>query len=497
MGPNIEQMVINKSQLAKEALIKIDKNAQGLLFVLDDEGKLCGTLTDGDIRRALIKDMDINTNIFKFMKKKFISLSVDAKNHEITNILAQNEISHIPLVDSDNRVVDYASLSRTRRIPIMEPYLCGNELAYVTDCIKTNWLSSQGKYVLEFEGRFSDLCKGAHALSVCNGTAALHTALIALEIGPGDEVIVPDITFAATANAILHAGAVPVFVDVSSEHWGIDSVLIESAVTSKTKAIIPVHLYGHSCDMDPILEISRRYDLRVIEDCAQALGATYKGKPVGSMGDAGCFSFFGNKIITTGEGGMVVFRDQEAYKRATIIRDHGMSIEKKYWHEVVGYNYRLTNIQAAIGLGQLEQFDEVIKKKRGLEQTYIDSLSDCSGVTFPPSKKWSENICWLFTVLIDTDKFGDRDSLVKKFHLNGIDTRPVFYPLHQMPVFKKYVNTNHFPVADQISSKGISLPSSLNLEKEDVKKICEVFLQFRSIKKIRTLLDTIGLPPEN
>jgi perosamine synthetase len=490
MGPNIEQMVIKKTQPVKEALIKIDKNAQGLLFVLDDEGRLCGTLTDGDIRRALIKGIDINTNVVKFMKKDFTVLSVETKDSEITNILAQGVISHIPLVDSDNRLVDYASLCRTRSIPVMEPYLRGNELAYVTDCIRTNWLSSQGKYVTEFEERFSDLCGEGHALSVSNGTAALHTALMALDVGPGDEVIIPDMTFAATANAVLHAGAIPVFVDVSPEHWGINSILIEDAITSKTKAIIPVHLYGHPCDMDPILEISRRYDLKVIEDCAQALGAFYKGKPVGSLGDAGCFSFFGNKIITTGEGGMVVFKNPEAYKRAIITRDHGMSQEKRYWHEVIGYNYRLTNIQAAIGLGQLEQFEEIVKKKGSLEKAYMDNLSNCSGVTLPSSEKWSKNICWLFTVLIDANKFGDRDSLVKKFLLNGIDTRPVFYPLHQMPVFKKYLRANSFPIADKISSQGISLPSSLNLEIDEIKKICEVFLQLSSINNMHSLFKT-------
>jgi perosamine synthetase len=488
MVPNIEQMVINASEALKEALIGFNKNAQGLLFVLDDEGKLCGTITDGDVRRVLIDGAEISASVSEAMKKDFHSLSVDAKDSEITNMLAKLDVSHIPLISSDGKLVDYASVSRARRIPIMEPYLGGNELAYVTDCVRTNWLSSQGKYVAEFEARFSDICGGVHALTVCNGTAALHLALMSLGVGSGDEVIVPDITFAATANAVIHAGAIPVFVDVSPVHWGIDPGLIEDAITSKTKAILPVHLYGHPCDMDPILEIARNHDLKVIEDCAQALGATYKKKPVGSLGDAGCFSFFGNKIITTGEGGMVVFKDPAAHDRATIIRDHGMSREKKYWHEVVGFNYRMTNIQAAIGLGQLEQFDEIVDKKRKLEKAYIESLSGCAGIVMSPSEQWASNICWLFTVLIDSDSFGDRDSLIHRFLLNGIDTRPVFYPLHQMPVFKQYLRAGCFPIADRISSSGISLPSSVNLEEEEIVRVCEVFSRFSSIEKMHTLL---------
>lgn len=488
MVPNIEQMVVKDSGSLKEALNRINKNAQGLLFVLDDEDKLCGTITDGDVRRVLIDGVEISASVSEAMKRDFHFLSVDAKDSEITSMLAKLGVSHIPLVDSDGRLVDYASVSRIRRIPIMEPSLQGNELAYVTDCIKTNWLSSQGKYVSEFEARFSDVCGGMHALTVCNGTAALHLALMSLGIGPGDEVIVPDITFAATANAVVHAGAVPVFVDVSPVHWGIDPSLIEAAITSRTKAILPVHLYGHPCDMGPILEIARNHNLKVIEDCAQALGASYKQKPVGSMGDAGCFSFFGNKIITTGEGGMVVFKDPAAHDRATIIRDHGMSREKKYWHEVIGFNYRMTNIQAAIGLGQLEQLDEIIDKKRRLEKAYIEGLSGCAGIVMPPSEKWAASICWLFTVLIDINTYSDRDSLIHKFRLNGIDTRPVFYPLHQMPVFKQYLRTERFPVADSISCAGVSLPSSINLEEDEVRRVCAIFSQLSLVKKMRTLV---------
>jgi perosamine synthetase len=488
MVPSIEQMVVNASESLKEALTRINKNAQGLLFVLNERGRLCGTLTDGDIRRALIDGVEISVSVSEAMRSDFHFLSVDARDSEITGMLAKLGVSHIPLISSDGELVDYASVSRIRSIPIMEPYLQGNELAYVTDCIRTNWLSSQGKYVSEFEARFSDICGGAHALTVCNGTAALHLALMSLGIGPGDEVIVPDITFAATANAVIHAGAVPVFVDVSPVYWGIDPALIEAAITSRTKAILPVHLYGHPCDMDSILEIARNHSLKVIEDCAQALGATYKQKPVGSMGDAGCFSFFGNKIITTGEGGMVVFKDPAAHDRATIIRDHGMSREKKYWHEVVGFNYRMANIQAAIGLAQLERFDEIVIKKRGLEKAYIEGLSGFAGIVMPPSEKWAASICWLFTVLIDIDTYGDRDSLIHKFRLNGIDTRPVFYPLHQLPVFKPYLRAECFPVADKISSRGINLPSSVNLEEEEIVRVCEAFSRFSSIKEMHTLL---------
>ena len=248
-----------------------------------------------------------------------------------------------------------------KNFPISNIDLNGNELLYVTEAIKSTWISSSGKFITQFESMFAEFCSTNHAVATSNGTTALHLAIESLNIGSGDEVIVPSLTFAATANAILHSGATPVFVDSLNYHWNIDPEKISGAITPKTKAILAVHLYGHPCDMTQIMKIAKKYNLFVIEDCAEATGATINGEKVGSIGDIGCFSFFGNKIITTGEGGMCITNNADLNERMRLLRDHGMDKSKKYWHTEIGYNYRMTNLNAAIGVAQMEQIDLFLK----------------------------------------------------------------------------------------------------------------------------------------
>ncbi|NQV08592.1 DegT/DnrJ/EryC1/StrS family aminotransferase, partial [Candidatus Woesearchaeota archaeon] len=254
-------------------------------------------------------------------------------------------------------------------IPVAEPVLEGNELKYVTECVKTGWISSAGKFVKKFEEKFSKYCDCKYGVAVSNGTTALHLALVALGIKKGDEVIVPNFTFVATANAVVYVGGVPVFVDADKETWNIDVDKIEEKITSKTKAIIPVNIYGHPCDMNKIMDIAKKHNLYVIEDCAESHGAEYNGEKTGSFGDISCFSFYGNKIITTGEGGMCVTNNKELAEKMSMLKDHGMKPERRYWHETIGFNYRMTNIQAAIGLAQLENINKFIETKR--ENTII------------------------------------------------------------------------------------------------------------------------------
>jgi len=311
-------------------------------------------------------------------------------------------------------VVDLGVMDRRMRLPVAEPTVGERELQYVNECVLTGWISSGGKFVSRFEEMFAAFCASRYAVATSNGTTALHLALLALGIGPGDEVIVPTLTFIATANAVVYTGAVPVFADSEAETWNIAPSAIEAAITARTKAIIPVHLYGHPADMAAILDLAKRHGLAVIEDAAEAHGARYQGKPVGSIGDAGVFSFFGNKIVTTGEGGMLVTDDAEIADRARLLRDHGMRPERRYWHTVLGYNYRLTNLQAAVGVAQMEKIESILKAKRDIAALYRSGLSGIAGLTLPPERDGAENVFWLYTVLVDEEEFGmGRDELIR------------------------------------------------------------------------------------
>ncbi len=351
-------------------------------------------------------------------------------------------------------------------IPVAEPLLGEKELEYVTDCIRSGWISSIGKYVTKFEEEFSKYCNTKFSVAVANGTVALHLALAALGVGKGDEVIVPDLTFVATGNVVPYTGAKPVFVDIDRETWCIDPNKIQEKITKKTKAIIPVHLYGHPCDMDPIMEIAEENSLKVIEDVAESQGAEYRGKKAGSIGNIGCFSFYGNKMMTTGEGGMCVTNDEKIAERMRFLENHAMSEEKRYWHTELGFNYRLTNLQAAVGLAQLEKINKFIEIKRKNAFLYNGLLKDVSGIVLPVEKPWAKNVYWMYSILVD-----ERDELMKRLKDKGIETRPFFYPLHQLPHFKL---DESFPVSDEISRKGINLPSSVNLKEEEIKEIVKI-----------------------
>jgi len=323
------------------------------------------------------------------------------------------------------------------KIPVAEPEIGKEELKLVMEAVKSGWVSSKGRYIEEFERGFSEYIGTKYGVAVSNGTAALHLALVALGIESDDEVLVPTLTFASVANAVIYTGARPVFVDSHPDYWCIDPEDAERKVTERTKAIIAVHSYGHPCDMDRILEISNKHDLYVIEDCAEAHGAEYKGRKVGSFGDISCFSFYGNKIITTGEGEMCLTNDPNLAERIKILRDHGMNPKRRYWHEVVGFNYRMTNLQAALGVAQLKKIDYFVLKKRKIAEAYNSLFESVNAVTRPPEMPWAKNIYWLYSILVDSSKTNvNRDKLMEMLGQKGIETRPLFYPIHEMPLQK-------------------------------------------------------------
>ena len=364
----------------------------------------------------------------------------------------------------------------TKHIPIAEPALIGNEKKYVLDCVDSGWISSAGKYVKMFEDMFSQFCGVDYAVSCCNGTAALRLILLALGIGSGDEVIVPSFTFVATANAVLSCGAKPIFVDSDITTWNIDPSLVEKLITPNTKAIIPVHIFGCPVDMDPILAIAKKYDLFVIEDAAEAHGAEYKGRKVGSFGVASMFSFYGNKIITTGEGGMIVTNDLELSKKIRQLSSHGMSPTDRYWFPVVGYNYRMTNIAAAIGLAQLEKIDWHLERRKLVNAKYVSILSNDDRIVLQHQPEWACSSFWMNSVLIkDTSKIS-RDDVMSRLLEAGIETRPLFYPMHTLPIYKSDLN-GELGVSERIAFNGLSLPSFATLDYETIEYICDKFLQ--------------------
>lgn len=361
---------------------------------------------------------------------------------------------------------------KNRFIHVCEPKLAGNELKYVRQCIKTNWISSAGKFIERFEKEFSKCCGAKYGISCTSGTTALHLALAALGVGRGDEVIIPTFTMIATANAVSYLGARSVLVDCEPRSWNIDPDKIEAEITAKTRVIMPIHTYGHPAEMDRILQIARKHNLYVVEDAAEAHGAKYKGRSVGSIGDVACFSFYANKIITTGEGGMLTTNNKKIAKIAWTLKNHAFSTERHFWHEYLGFNYRLTNLQAAIGLAQMERFDELVKTRIRNAKHYNSLLKDVGGITLPPEAKGVKNVYWMYSILIEDDFGLTRDGLRKYLAQRGIETRTFFVPIHLQPIyFKKY--KQRFPVAEELCRKGLYLPSGATLTKKDIEYVVE------------------------
>jgi perosamine synthetase len=357
-------------------------------------------------------------------------------------------------------------------IPVYQPYITGREKDYVNQCLDSSWISSRGEFIGRFEERFADYVDVAHATSVCNGTVALHLALAALELEPGDEVIVPTLTYVASVNAIVHAGATPVFVDSLDRTWQLDVDHVRRKITGKTKAVMAVHLYGLPCDMDKLVGLCREYDLRLIEDCAEAFGSYYKGRHVGTFGDIATFSFFGNKTITTGEGGMVVTRSAQLHDRAYHLKTQGVSPAREYWHDVVAYNYRMTNICAAIGLAQLEQADSIIAKKREVAAWYREGLVGLPLRTHDEIDG-TRHSYWMCSIALDDA--GAREPLRDHLKAAGVETRPLFHPAHILP---PYDTKASYPVAESLSARGINLPSYPALSRTDVNEICNLIHGF-------------------
>lgn len=363
-------------------------------------------------------------------------------------------------------------MSEKKFIPVAHPVFAGNEKKYVNECLDTAWISSVGKFIELFEAAFARFCDVPFAVSCNNGTSALHLALLALGVGEGDEVLVPDLTYVATANAVRYCNATPVFLESEPRTMNVDPGRIEEKITAKTKGIIVVHLYGHPCDMDPILTIARKHNLFLLEDAAEAHGALYRGAKVGSMGDAATFSFFGNKIVTTGEGGMVTTRDANLANRMRLLRGQGMDPQHRYWFPIVGHNFRMTNIEAAIGLAQMEDVESHLATRRKIAGWYQKHLAPVQDwVSLPAEEPWARHAFWIYTILLQPSAGIDRDAFMRQLGEKGIETRPVFYPMHVMPPYRE--PDGAYPVAEDLARRGVSLPTHGLLTEDDVAYIAQ------------------------
>ena len=360
-------------------------------------------------------------------------------------------------------------------IPVNEPLFCGNEKKYLMECVDTGWISSEGPFVKRFEEDFAAYVGCEHGVAVCNGTAALEVALAAAGVSKGDEVIMPAFTIISCALAALRVGAIPVLVDVESDTYNMDVSQVRDKITDKTKALMPVHMYGHPVDMDPLMKIAGKHNLKVVEDAAEVHGAEYKGRKCGGIGDVGSFSFYANKIITTGEGGMIVTNNAEAAEKARSYRNLAHSPEKRFLHKELGYNFRMTNLQAAVGVGQLECIDKFVSMKRKTAKSYTKRLSNIDGLKLPQEKKWAKNVYWMYTVELDEKLGVSAEEVMALLKEKGVGTRSFFIGLHEQPCLRDLglFEGDDYPVTERIAEYGFYLPSGLALTSEQIDTVCD------------------------
>lgn len=466
----MNEIIVNLPITIRECLKKISANGEGIVF-LQKDFKLFGSLTDGDIRRALIAGVSLDESVEIIANRNVKSLNKTSSAVDIHKAFTPG-VNKIPIVNLDGFITNIINRNDKTLITLAEPNLGPTESEFLNDALKSGWISSAGSYVDRFENEFADYVKSENALAVSNGTMGLVLALSMLDIGVGDEVILPNITFGATANAVRQVGAKPVFVDICPDTLCINTNLISSAITNNTKAIMPVHLYGNAAEMSKLLEIARQFDLYVVEDSAEALGTKILEQHVGTFGDIGVFSFYANKLITTGEGGMVIFKDHNLLSKGKMIRSHGFSPNNRYWHEILGTNMRLTNLQASIGCAQLQRIDEFLIAKQNNAQLYKELLAHlCPDfVRFSVERPGVTNSNWLFIIKLTNKK--DTLGLANYLLDNQIETRRVFYPLNIQPAFKEYV-TEGFQYQDSMDAfdSWLCLPSSTLLQVEQLQKI--------------------------
>lgn len=359
-------------------------------------------------------------------------------------------------------------------IPVSEPLLDESALSYVAEAVRTGWISSEGRFIAEFERRWAEYCGVSHGVAVCNGTVAIELALAALALPHGSEVILPSFTIISCVAAVLRTGCRPVLVDCEQDTWCLDVAEVERKITDRTRAIMPVHIYGHMADMNPLNELAGKFGLAIIEDAAEAHGAEYHGRRAGSIGTMGCFSFYANKIVTTGEGGMVVTNDARLAERARSLRNLSFRREKRFLHTELGYNFRMTNLQAAIGVSQIERVDEHVARKRRMAALYDQRLREIRGLRLPVERSDVKNVYWMYGVVLDDSVPVDAAAFAARLREEGIDTRPFFLGMHEQPVLRErgLFAGESYPVTERLARRGLYLPSGLGLGETQIDTVC-------------------------
>lgn len=472
---------MDESATVAMAMRLMDSNLLGVVFV-ERDGFLVGSFSDGDARRAVLSDAGaLGRPVAHFMNREPVYLQHSATAEETYACVASGEAQGrriFPRIDAQGKIVSFAYRGDWGHFPISEPLLAGNELRYVLECMESNWISSTGRFVGEFENGFAGFTGLRNPVAVSNGTVALTLALLAMGMPAGAEVIVPTLTFAASANAVVAAGGVPVLADVDSQTWGLSVETVARVASPSTWGVLGVHLYGNPMDSEGVAQLCRARGWRFIEDCAEAIGTRVGAIHCGAFGDAAAFSFFGNKTLTTGEGGMVMFADANEAERARLLRDHGMSRVRKYWHECIGYNMRLTNLQAAIGLAQVERAHELVEAKKNVARAYEESLSASKQLDFLATS--APGVCsyWLFPVVLRDPNL--REPVMREMASRGVETRIVFPPLDSMPAFGGFRRDRDMDVAHSISSRGICLPSTPSMSPDQATWIAETLVEVLS-----------------
>jgi perosamine synthetase len=460
-------LVCNKSESVLSVIEKCLDNGLGNCLIVEDDQRLVGRISLDDVRHAL---RDGTAVVDPTLGWHLTAVGTTLATRRLRNDVV-DEATLQAVVDPRGRLTGVQVDRSTEFVQIARPHMTHHEFRLLLDAFLSGWISSKGPHVQKFEAEFRRFVGVRHGIAVSNGTVALHLALVALGVGPGDEVIVPDLTFAATINAVLHCGATPVIVDVDRRTWCMTLDAVEPACTARTKAIIPVHLYGRPAEIGPIADFAAGRRIAVVEDCAEAHGARYGGRTIGQFGDISCFSFYANKLVTTGEGGMCLTDSEDLAVLLRRLRDHGMSPDRAYWHDSVGYNYRITNLQAAIGESQLGRIEATLQRNAHIANLYREALRGIPGVRFPPAMSDEyEPVVWLACVQVPAD----RRLAVMRAGLDAkIETRPFFHPLSTMPPYGRYART--CPNSLELAATGINLPTSNAVDEQVVERVARVF----------------------
>ncbi|MDX2239024.1 MAG: aminotransferase class I/II-fold pyridoxal phosphate-dependent enzyme [Hyphomonadaceae bacterium] len=457
LSPRVDAYLLSPEDGVWTALHRALDGGFDRAFVVDAQRRLIGVVTIGAIRTRLQAGEPLDG----------VSAAALAQEASADGPIAPLE----PVLDAEGRIIAVRARSDAAFLPVAEPDLRAGEFRRLLDAYLSTWISSTGDYLRAFENDFARRMDMEHGIATANGTVSLHLALVALGVGPGDEVIVPDLTFAASANTVIHCGATPVLVDVDPQTWVMSAAMFEAAITPRTRAVMPVHVFGRPAPMTEIRAIAQARGVFVVEDCAEAHGAKYDGKPVGSFSDVSSFSFFANKIITTGEGGMCLTNDGELAARMRMLRDHGMRPDRRYWHEEAGFNYRMTNLQGAIGGAQLDRLDAILTQRARVEEMYRSAFLGIPGVDLaPPMAPNAEPVTWFCCALTPADK---RPALIAACKDDGIDLRPFFNSLSAMPAYRRYARP--CPSSRMLAARGVNLPTSHKIDADAIERVARAF----------------------